>query len=438
MLEKQFIKLFQAQFSNLRYGEERIEFIIEPAYKGYTPDLIVKAGKRNLAAVEFKAKFRIKNAVESFRNDYFFKFQIRYFVYTDGSQYFLFDRFVHPDKPFEFSSQETIERITTLISARRLRTIKGMVADFFIELASEFDNSLPGLAAMLRENRNKISKELRLSASYKLYFEGTKDDIDSFEQLFFRRLLNNKLDKKIYRYCSFSRAFQILNDNEIAMQGIPGMNDTTEPNYVDNYLNSSDEDVWDMSPESRATINRRFILSCTTLKDKLLPWRLYGDDGKGACIEFELKENLKDNSRFYLGAVKYANGRGKHSELEYLKSVIERIKGELNLDIRFVLMYVWRHFFKPHAYEYEQEVRLLYILRQKEREKKWLVADPYIIVNPFVVFKLIETGFPLKLNEVILGPKKSEAKLNVSQLSQMFSDKGLNCTAIESTVKVYR
>src|SRR5688572_18414210 len=124
MREKQFIEFFIQQFEDRRYGDEKIDFIIEPRYKGYSPDLIIKAGKRNLAAIEFKGKHSLDNAVSNFSNEHFFKFQTRYFVFTDGDKYFLFDRFVHPKEPFEFPLDRVVKRISTRMSQKRLTTIK--------------------------------------------------------------------------------------------------------------------------------------------------------------------------------------------------------------------------------------------------------------------------------------------------------------------------
>jgi hypothetical protein len=169
-----------------------------------------------------------------------------------------------------------------------------------------------------------------------------------------------------------------------------------------------------------------------------MQWRLYGDDAKGACIKFETKATLKTSQRFYLGKVKYANEQNQHPELLFIKDIIRRIRQELFFDIKFVLLYVWRHFFKPKEYNYEGEIRLLYIHRKGEREKKWIIAQPYSIVNPMVIFDLNKNEFPLKIKEVMLGPKRAERQLNKSQLKQMLSEKGKTMDITESERNVYR
>ena len=55
--------------------------------------------------------------------------------------------------------------------------------------------------------------------------------------------------------------------------------------------------------------------------------------------------------------------------------------------------------------------------------------------------KLIDQGFdkfPLKIKEVMLGPKRAERQLNKSQLKQMLSEKGKTIDITESERNVYR
>ncbi len=101
-------------------------------------------------------------------------------------------------------------------------------------------------------------------------------------------------------------------------------------------------------------------------------------------------------------------------------------------------MYVWRHFFKPHDYDYEKEIRLLYIHQKTDREKKWIIGEPYSIVNPMVIFDLSKNEFPLKITEVMLGPKRLERDLNKSQLEQLISEKKRGIDVTESVKNVYR
>ena len=136
--------------------------------------------------------------------------------------------------------------------------------------------------------------------------------------------------------------------------------------------------------------------------------------------------------------VKYANEQNQHPELLIIKEIIRRVRQELFFDIKFVLLYAWRHFFKPIEYNYECEVQLLYIHRKEEREKKWIITEPYSTINPMIVFELKKNEFPLKISEVMLGPKRAERQLNRSQLKQMLSEKEKTIEITESNRNVYR
>lgn len=437
MNEKEIIELLKSLLGDSRYGDEPFEFIIEKRFDGYSPDLIIKAGKKNIAAIEIKSSNTLNRAITNFTTDFYFLFKVRYFIYTDGLTFYFFDRFINPKEKIKTDNKGFVNRLTRQISMDSLRKLKQSVSKI-IEEQIEKDNQFPKLKDLFKNISNKITKELKLSSDYTLFFEGGKTDVDSFEHQFFVGLLDNDVPETIYRYSSFDRVFKILNEGTIAMLGLPGMNDTTEPNYIDNYLNDTDDKFWELPPQSIAAINRRFIMSCTVHYDDLMQWRLYGDDAKGACIKFETKASLKTSQRFYLGKVKYANEKNQHPELLFIKEIIKRVRQELLFEIRFVLLYVWRHFFKPREYNYEGEIRLLYIHKKGEREKKWIIAEPYSIVNPMVIFDLNENEFPLKIKEVMLGPKSAERQLNKSQLKQMLSEKGKTIDITESARNVYR
>jgi hypothetical protein len=419
--------------SNKQYQQENLRFITREF-----ADLIIKVRDKTIAILEIKSKASLKKLASSFSPDSYFQFKTRYFVYTDGSEFLIFDRTKNPTRSITVNFDAFINRMSQRIPVSYLKEMKEIVSRVKQQKTKEFSNALPGLQKFIEAESYKIGDELKLSSNYVLYFDGSKGDTDSFEHKFFVNLLENNIPNTIYRYCSFNRVFQILNDNEIAMLGILGMNDTTEPSYVDNYINDSEENLWDFPPQSRAAINRRFIISCTELYDNLMQWRLYGDDAKGACIKFDMKSDLQTDERFYLGRVKYADKKGKHKELELLKGIIAEVREKTMLDIKFILLYVWRHFFKPHEYSYEKEIRLLYIHRKKDREKKWIVAEPYGIVNPMVIFNLKKGEFPFKISEVMLGPKKTERALNKSQLEQMISERVAEIKITESQRDVYR
>lgn len=438
MNEIEIVELIKLRLTDKYNFDEKLEIIQDPRFDSYRPDLIIKAGKKTIAAIEIKSKDKLSKALVSFTTDFYFLFKTRYFIYTDGEKFFVFDRLSNPKISIKTDIEGFIKRMISRTTLFRISEVKDKASKIIIDVLEDNLVKFPQLEGLLIEFKKSLRSQLKLSSEYLFYFENSKTDINSFEYQLFKKLLNNQIPDVIYRYCAFSRAFQIVDDNKIAMLGLPGMNDTTEPNYIDNYLNGANEVPWEMAPQSRAALNRRFIMSCTTLPDDLMQWRLYGEDGKGACLKFETKQTLKTSQKFYLGEVKYANEYGEHPELIFLKNIIKRIKEELYIDMKFISLYVWKHFFKPFEYEYEKEIRLLYIHKNEDREKKWIVAEPYSIVNPMVIFDTSKNELPIKLTEITLGPKRPEKELNKSQLVQMISEKNKSIDIKNSKLKVYR
>lgn len=153
---------------------------------------------------------------------------------------------------------------------------------------------------------------------------------------------------------------------ELRFSGLSGMNDISEINYVEDYLGLERKPDIIQSLEYSNKLNSKYIMSTSMLNDDLNQWRLYGDDCKGVSIEFEMNENK--NKNLYIKKVSYSkliqNGLGqiyRHFELEALKNFIFAIKSVFNISFEFKSLDIWKHFFKSHEYEVEQEVRVLYI-----------------------------------------------------------------------------
>ncbi len=52
MDEKYIIEQIKSLLSDRKYGNESFEFLIESRLDTYKPDLIIKAGRKNIAAIE--------------------------------------------------------------------------------------------------------------------------------------------------------------------------------------------------------------------------------------------------------------------------------------------------------------------------------------------------------------------------------------------------
>lgn len=332
---------------------------------------------------------------------------------------------------FEFYDQAKRLDINQTISFERLinTLVNPSKIIFDNSLKSHIAEHIQTLAGNLNENfinflkSSKLTEKLQFDEdSNTIFFSDNNSGLSSFENKFFNKLLGDFNDKQICRYTSLDTTFQCINNISYRMNGIVGMNDKTEVNYVDTYLSGFEKPLSKLHNRSINALNNRYITSCTVFsnRDNLTMWRLYAEDSKGACLVFKIN-NKKLNNHVLLQKVSYANEFGIHPKLEFLKWVKNYIEDFTGLPFEFRKLHYWKHFFKPYEYSIEQEVRLL-IIDNGEQEfvkKEWLLTNSHKILNPVVDFKLNHPNFPIVLENIILGPKCPEAETNKVQFEEL-------------------
>ena len=242
----------------------------------------------------------------------------------------------------------------------------------------------------------------------------------------------------VYRYITLNTGFEMLKNNNIRMMSIAGVNDISEVDYVENYLYPS-PNVRPLSPE----INRVFITSCSDDKDDdLTQWRLYADDAKGIRLKFNKNNsynNKKNIGKFIVRSVKYLDVKTS-KELALLKNLIDFVYHATGYTLIFSTFHEWCHFIKPTDYEVEAEVRVLHKLSKSKKSSGWLLASGINIMNPYVEFKLDQ--FPLTIENIKLGPKCPEKRINQFQMKTLAQEKtklNVNANFVkESDIKNYR
>ena len=230
------------------------------------------------------------------------------------------------------------------------------------------------------------------------------------------------------------------------MNCIVGMNDSSEINFVENYIYSKNSK--DVSLVNFKDVNSTFIFCCSPIdsQKRLSMWRLYGNDAKGVCLEFEI--NLKKRCRFKICDIAYitfdntndASSKGMVSVkvFDLLKSFIDWVSFGGKYKFRFNTLHDWAHFFKPEEYADEKEIRVLYKDRRKNNSK-WTLRPDSRIFSPYIEFELNDVNFPLKLKSVVLGPKCSEVKVNLNQIRDFMKSSGfIDVDVKESPIVTYR
>ena len=418
-------------------------------------DIVIYKGNHPLAIIEVKGRLDNKNLLARATDQVRSALTItnaRFGIVTDNERFFLYDR-SKKEQDFVELSFETI--VSRLLNAEKIKVDKKDREEVLRIILSAAENHL----ALNQEFQSFIRSKSFLGRiqfdnnSNTYFFSGDDEGISSFENQFFIKMLGEFKDTQICRYTSLKTIFEMLNYISFRMNGLVGMNDKSEVNYVETYLNGVEKPLIKEHHNTIIAINNRYITSCSKVerKDDLTLWRLYSDDAKGVCLVFDVKRsNL--NNHVLLQKVKYADEDGKHKELDFLKQIKDDVESITGYKFEFRKIGYWKHFFKPHDYSIEEEVRLLIIDNDSLAKIKsdWVMTFTHSIINPIMDFRLNSKSFPIQLKEILLGPKCPEQETNLVQIQEMIRrkkreiaeksfDSNLNNLKVElSGIKHYR
>lgn len=288
-------------------------------------------------------------------------------------------------------------------------------------LGNEFISSLNELASL-----NIQDSDFECD-NYSIYLKEEK------EKLILEKLLLQNFEiagrGELCRYISVNALERLLINNTISMSGLAGMNDTSELHALNSILNPNitkrvlREEIL---PSIIKQDNDFFINSfCDNNKsDDLTMWRLYGDNGKGACLTFEYDINILNNKTFALLPVTYLNPQ-KATQYD----IIKLLDGKLSFYNRtFILrnLITWEHFIKPYEFSDENEIRLLCDASTLDKPIPiWIRNQSNGIFHPIINFE--RNSYPLKLKSITLGPKFAEIDTNFRQINYLAKqfDKGI-------------
>ena len=260
--------------------------------------------------------------------------------------------------------------------------------------------------------------------------------------------IDNINSMRFYRYTSYRSFLRIFDSNEQSMCSVVGMNDTTERNYYALYVKKKfSKQIKSMDDHEMSNIfpsNNDFHYYITSLMpkknyDNLDMWRIYGDDGKGVMLEYEVNNHLL-SSNFFLSNILYETSKDSNGVIKFLFYLMLYDFGG-GRHIQFHFWNVWQHMFKPYEYRNEKEIRLLYMSKDVDR---WVLNEQYNILMPIKLFSLYgvkctKQEFPLKLKRILLGPKIMEKTTNKEMLKIALSNIGFNDVEVEySSIYSYR
>lgn len=356
--------------------------------EGY-PHCIIEIIDKDL--LEENLKNEVKNKVKNAKAKYAI-------IITDSETYWFFEE--SSERDFEPKQYDKI--IEKIVPANIQEMSKKLISNYLKD--------------------NFIFFKYKKDEEVELYFDEQQEQV---------RLQNEKDERKwidelfkfqdfsgtVYRYTTLDSVFKTLKNCNIRMNGIAGMNDISEVDYVEKFLYGS-------AVPLNSKINETFILSCSINKeDNLTQWRLYADDAKGVCLKFEPnKEALnKEKPNFVFRKIEYIDGEN-YQPIKQLKELVKYVYRITGYTFVFNTLHEWCHFIKPKDYKVESEVRLLCNkITVPEEPSGWVLADGINIINPYMYFTL-DDKFPLKLTKIILGPKCPDQETNKFQLETLIKN----------------
>ena len=249
----------------------------------------------------------------------------RFGIATDNETFYFYDR---NNKDLDFIHLSFDEIINRIINPEKVTIAKKNREDIWNAIVESANRHLKDNVEFLSFIKSKsfLNRVQFDQNSNSYYFSDSDGGITSFENQFFNKMFGEFKDTQICRYTGLNTIFDMLSYLSFRMSGLVGMNDKSEVNYVENYLTRDNSNIGVEKPlikEHHNTIialNNRYITSCSKIqrKDDLTLWRLYADDAKGVCLVFNVKKkNL--NNHVLIQKVKYADAKGNHKELDFLK-----------------------------------------------------------------------------------------------------------------------
>lgn len=335
----------------------------------------------------------------------FFKKYGLFFIITDKFAwgYYTFEnQDTLKKEPFHNILELLINSSEKVLSTQLQKQIKNDIKEIIkkdteLELTDEIKNNIYDFLENCKFKYNNFT----------VTFENKKQDF-----AFFKCLCHDveRIDESVMlRYTSLESLINLLNDKYLTMMGITAMNDRTESDKIN---------------VSSSSVNDYYILSGTLKesKDNLTMWRLYGNNSKGVCLEFECNTTHKDD--YYFSKIYYDCSRIKDSIKELLNNIKNEIYTNSRLIMEFPFVYYMSFFFKLNDYELENEYRMIFC-QDSNIEKEFVLPYSKKLISPIHKIDIFSSDSPLKLKEITLGPNCPYKEENISQIQKLLFNRGI-------------
>ena len=192
------------------------------------------------------------------------------------------------------------------------------------------------------------------------------------------------MKKRYFHYTSLKCLYSIISNSELWFSNLKNSNDSNEfslscedyNRYIES-LNINPYHGYPMILENNNILKYPYGISLTTLNDNLSQWERYGDNLKGAAIEFDIdfiQSYLKEkyNFKFDFDSVKY----DEEAKIDFIKEKVAGINDipnfKYNLHRPIYAIYFIMHFaqaralFKSQSFCAENEHRLFFDPKEYE------------------------------------------------------------------------
>lgn len=248
----------------------------------------------------------------------------------------------------------------------------------------------------------------------------------------------------VCRYTSLKSIFATIQNQSYRLFSLASMNDKSEGIFLS--IVTGDENY--SKPEYVASKRSEwFISSCSPecSRDDLTMFRLYGDKAQGVCLVFEV-DFTSDN--FWISPITYLDLQDIDKSPS--KTKLAKWFRKNNIDEASVNDFsVLPFFVKSSLFSVESEIRLLFRnlsgktgKNEVVKNSDWVLDNTNSIPNRYV--DINKDAFPLRLKEIVIGPKRDESEIIKAQLEKMLVFYGWNKEGAEgvkvsvSDIKIYR
>lgn len=442
MKESEIVNRVQAMFSTKPEFTCAMEYLYSDSFK--RADIMVFYNEEPYACIEVKTNLSYDRAKENGKQQLEYgrdRLLLRFGVLTDGKHAILYDWW--KDGEEQEIRNKTLEQIIDYIYDERDKTI----LQTYTEKTNKHDKKKYDVNTYIEKFCkifNEIFPEQKISIADVETGKGKtiklKEDV---EYALFDTLFPPFEGNEVCRFTTLSSIFASLDNNSYRMVATDGMNDTEDGTFLWKELYGEKEKE-QLLPKERRTI---FIWSCSPIESvsDLTMWRLYADDTRGVCLEFNTK-TMDEKEGFFLRKVCYEDDQPYNIFVRFVRLLKEFQEESGGFIFVFNNWDLWRAFIKSKEYKVEQEIRLAFIPSKDgivQPEIKWLMTKSNQIISEYLDIKDDSMkSFPLELKKIWIGAACPERAVNKQQLKKMIETsegfKGKNIEVDISKVDNYR